>query len=104
MSWCALIVLMAVCSLTVSVATRYSTPSTGQSPTVKTLRTQVSPEGLRQRLAQDAVTWMPPVVLLSVLEAPSFYPRTAPAGPPVPSLLLEESLYNRPPPSFHLHS
>jgi len=34
-----------------------------------------------------------------VAQAPIVYPRVAPAGPPLPTLLLEENLYNRPPPS-----
>jgi hypothetical protein len=34
-----------------------------------------------------------------VLPAPTSYPRIAPAGPPIPTVLLETSLYNRPPPS-----
>src|SRR5579864_8848387 len=95
-NWCALVIFVAVCSLTVSVATRYSTAS---SPSVQTVQTHVSLDSKRQRLAKDASNWMPPVICFDVLEAPSFPPRTAPARPPIPGLLLEESLYNRPPPS-----
>ena len=98
-SWCALVVLVAVCSLTVSVATRYSSRWEASSPTVKTVQTHTSPDVKRQRLAKNAATWIPPVARFDILRAPIFYPRITPAGPPVPSLLFEESLYNRPPPS-----
>jgi hypothetical protein len=98
----ATIVLLAVCSLTVSVTTRYS--FSGGSPglsagTVKTVQRQVSPEPSRQRMTNNAAHWMPPTIRSVVLHAPSSYPRVAPAGPPIPGLVFEESLYNRPPPS-----
>jgi hypothetical protein len=100
-SWCAFVVFVAVCSLTVSVATRYSTPLDTSSPTVKTVQTHTTPEAKRQRLAKDpAAQWAPPVVCFRVLRSPSFYPRMSPAGPPIPGLFFEESLYNRPPPLF----
>jgi len=96
--WSALVVLLAVCALTVSVATRYSS---GEVPvyTVRTAHKHSSPEPSRQHLTQSTTNWIPQVVRSVVLEAPTSYPRIAPAGPPIPSLLLEESLYNRPPPS-----
>jgi len=97
--WCGLVVLLAVCSLTLSVATRYSSPWDGSSGAVKTVRTNSSPEAKRQRLAKNAADWMPPVACFGVLQSPTFYPRVAPAGPPVPSLRFDESLSNRPPPS-----
>jgi len=98
-NWCALVVLVAVCALTVSVATRYSTPWGSSSSTVNTVQIHTSPEAKRQHLAKDAADWMPPVICFGLLQTPSSYPRIAPAGPPIPSLLFEESLYNRPPPS-----
>ena len=102
--WCAVVVLVAAWSLTVSLATRYSTPWDASAPTVKIVQTHASPEAKRQRLAKDAFDWTPPVVCVSVLQAPSSYPRISPAGPPTPSLLFEESLYDRPPPSFEFLS
>ncbi len=98
-AWCGLVVLVAVCSLTVSVATRYSSPLNPSSPAVKTVRTHTTPDAKRQRLAKNAADWAPPLVCFDALRSPSSYPRIAPAGPPIPSLLLEQSLYNRPPPS-----
>jgi hypothetical protein len=93
------VVLAAVCSLVVSVATRYSSSWDVSAPTVKTLRAHTTPEAKRQRLDKDAANWVPPLVGFDVLRSPSSYARTAPAQPPAQNLLLEESLFNRPPPS-----
>jgi hypothetical protein len=98
-NFCALVVLVAVFSLTVNVATRYSSPCNDSSRLVKTFQTQTSTDAKRQRLAKNAANWMPSVVCFDVLRAPAFYPRIAPQSPPVSSLLFEPSLYNRPPPS-----
>ncbi len=56
-------------------------------------------DGMRQHLDQDAPRWLPPVAVVLQQEAPTFYPRLAPAAPPIPGLVFEESLYNRPPPA-----
>ena len=96
---CALVILLAVCSLIVNVATRYSSSGNSGVGAVKTVQTRASIEAKRQHLAKDAANWLPPVICFTVLQAPSSYPRIAPAGPPIPGLLLEESLYNRPPPA-----
>ena len=98
-AWCALVVLLAVSALTVSVATRYCAPQSSFSYAVKTVHKHSSPEQIRQRLTKNAVNWMPQVGQTGILQAPTSYPRIAPAGPPIPGLLLETSLYNRPPPS-----
>jgi len=97
--WCAVLVLFAVCLLTVGVATRYGFSRDEGSGGVTRIQKQLSPEPGRQRLIKNAATWIPPVGGSALLEAPSSYPRIAPAGPPIPSLFFEESLYNRPPPS-----
>jgi hypothetical protein len=96
---CAIVVFLAVTSLAVSVATRYCSPQSS-SYSARTLHKHSSPEQARQRLTNTAVNWMPEVVRSGVLLAPSSYPRIAPAGPPIPNVLFETSLYNRPPPSF----
>src|ERR1017187_4210773 len=97
-SCCAIVVFMAVTSLAVSVATRYCSPQPSSFST-RTLHKHLSPEQSRQRLTKNAANWIPQVVRSGVLQAPTSYPRIAPAGPPIPSVLLETSLYNRPPPS-----
>jgi hypothetical protein len=54
---------------------------------------------MRQHMDRDAVRWAVPVANITVAQAPAFYPRLGPAGPPLPTLLLEENLYDRPPPA-----
>ena len=93
-------VLLAVCSLTVSLASRYSFPVDSSSPAVKSIKVHRSPDTQRQRLDKKAANWVPPVFCLTDLEAPSFYPRIAPTWLPVMSLLLGNDLFNRPPPAF----
>ena len=95
-----MVVLVAICSLIVSVATRYSSAGLPSSTTPRAaFQVHASPEAKRQHLAKDAADWVPPVICFILLQSPRSYPRIAPAGPPIPGLLLEESLYNRPPPS-----
>jgi|SRR5579864_1277453 len=96
--WCAVVILAAVFSLTVSVATRYSSAWRASSSRVNIAQKHTSPSPSRQRLTKTAADWMPPVVAAAVLEAPAAYPRIAPAGPPIPNLRFDESLWNRPPP------
>ncbi len=103
-TWCALVVLAAVCSLTVSVATRYSSPDTPSSSTMKTVHTHTAPDVKRQRLAKNAANWLPLLVCFDGLRVPSSYPRIARAGRPAPSPLFEQNLYNRPPPLSEFHS
>ena len=57
-----------------------------------------SPQAMRQHMDRDAIRWATPVAKIVVSQAPMFAPRVAPTGPPLPTLLLEENLYNRPPP------
>src|ERR1700688_1412322 len=97
-SCCALVVFLAVTSLAVSVATRYCSPPSS-SYSVRTLHKHSLPEQSRQRLTKSASNWIPQVAQSGVSRAPTAYPRIAPAGPPIPGIVLEPSLYNRPPPS-----
>jgi hypothetical protein len=95
---CAVLVLLAVCSLTAFVATRYCfTRSSSGATTV--VRRVASLESSRQRMTKTAPVWIPPVDRSLVQQAPTAYPRIAPAGPPQRRSIFEESLYNRPPPS-----
>jgi hypothetical protein len=96
----AVIVLVAICSLTVNLVTRYYSPALGTpSQTVKAVRTNTSADASRQRLAKDGAHWLPPTAYIDIRRVPTFYPRVAPAGPLVTSLFSEQNLYNRPPPS-----
>jgi len=89
-----LVVVLAITSLTANLATRTFRLKVSQDATIQS----AASDGMRQHLIHDAVRWLPPVPLLVQIEAPTFYPRVAPAGPPLPGLIFEEFLYNRPPP------
>ena len=102
--WWALMVLLAVCSLAVSVATRYTSAPPDPDGATTTVRNHVVPEPGRQRLLQNAATWIPPVICSTVFDVPPSYSRLVPDRPRVPNILLEDNLYNRPPPSSHLFS
>jgi hypothetical protein len=92
--WEVAVVVLAIGGLTLSLATRTfrTTISTG------TIVKSISGQPVRQHMDSDAAKWVPPVSTLTVMEVPVFYPRFAPAGPPLPRLYYEESLSNRPPP------
>lgn len=96
--WCIAIVLVAICALTVSVATRYG--SAVATDTVTAVQKHSSWEPGLQRLLNNAATWMPPIVGDAVLYTPAYYRHIAPSGPTVSSVLLEKNLYNRPPPAI----
>jgi hypothetical protein len=95
--WAALI-LCAVCMLTVRVATRYCFTHEAAEPGSASVHQHRPPDLGSQRMTKSSPEWMPPVVSTVVLESPTFYPRIAPAGPPLPGLVFDASLYNRPPP------
>ena len=97
---CALVVLCAVCTLTIHVATRYCFTRGLPNSTVNTVQKDTSPRLGRQRMTKTAELWLAPLVLEALLDPPASYPRIAPAGPPLPGLVVENSLYNRPPPSL----
>ncbi len=95
-----MVVLVAVCSLTVSVATRYCSPQSVSVSKVASLHKQVSPEGRRQRLTKSAASWLPPVIDAVILKPRSSYRCVVSAVPDVPGALFANTLYNRPPPSL----
>jgi heme/copper-type cytochrome/quinol oxidase subunit 2 len=82
-------------SLFVTVATRTFHVTISHSATVQS----DSPQAIRQHMDRDAVRWAAPVLQLTVLLAPTFYLRMSPAAPPLATFLIEENLYNRPPPT-----
>lgn len=95
---CTAIVLIAVCALTLSVATRYGAPVASDAR-VSVLQSQSPWEPGIQRLLNNAATWIPPVIISVLLQDPGFYPHVAPSRPIFPTVLLESDLYNRPPPT-----
>jgi hypothetical protein len=93
-AWRILVITLAICGLTVSLATR--TFRLHSSDTAKVISS--TSQAMRQHLDRDAVRWVPPVPILVAQQAPTYYPRFAPAGPPLPTVLFDEHLANRPPP------
>ena len=94
--WCTAIVLIAVCALTISVATRYGY-SPGPANETVVQKHHSLPPGL-QRLLNNAATWIPPVVEAAIFHELEQYSHVAPSDSPVSSAVLERQLYNRPPP------
>jgi hypothetical protein len=84
-----------MCSLVLTLATRTFGATTSISATVQSS----TPQAMQQHMDRDAIGWVAPVAPIAVAQAPTFYPRVAAAGPPLPILLLEENLNNRPPPA-----
>lgn len=91
------VVVLAVFSLTVNLATRYVFFCGPPDHAIKATQTHVTSDAKRQRLADCADNWMPPRFSLTILPAPGFCAAMAP-GEPAPHSLLEASLYTRPPP------
>ena len=92
--WRVAFVCVVMSSLVLSLATRTFGGTASRSIVVQSN----SPQAMRQHMDRDAVRWAAPVAKLVVSQAPTFYPHVAPAGPTLPTLLLEENLFNRPPP------
>jgi hypothetical protein len=96
LSWRGAFIGIVMFSLVVSLATRTFHQTIPQGVTVHSNTAQA----MRQHMVRDAARWVPPVLVYTAHRAPVFYPHVAPAGPPIPALLLiEDNLYNRPPPS-----
>jgi len=93
------VALLAVCSITISVATRYSVPGKAGDSKVKLVRNHVDTEPARQRLLNNAATWMPPAVGSAILQENESFTQVVWTGPPAARLFFEQSLFNRPPPS-----
>lgn len=98
--WCALVVLLAICSLTLSVATRYSSTERSSNSSTAVLQKHFSREPGRQRLDKNAANWIPPVIVSEVLQSPTPYTRVAPIGFVVAQVFFPSSLFYRPPPSL----
>jgi hypothetical protein len=83
-------------SLVLTLATRTFRCTTSHSTAIQSN----SPQAMRQHMDRDAPLWTPPVQALALFQPTAFYPRIAPTEPPLAVPLLDESLYNRPPPSL----
>lgn len=102
--WCALVVLIAIFSLAISVATRYGSSEGSSTSTARTSHSYSSQPPGRQRLTKDAADWVPPVINCVELQAPSHPARMPSVGSTVPNPSFASSLYYRPPPFSLLFS
>jgi hypothetical protein len=99
-----LLIVAVICSLTFNLATRYwvsavsQVHSSHQVQVTKSLERR-SLEPKRQHLDRDAAQWIAPTVSFSILKPASFSPQMVSPGPRIQNHLLDQSLYNRPPPS-----
>jgi len=94
--WSAVIVL-AICSLTMSLATRFTVAS-AQDLNSTTVKSQL-PDAKRQNLLANAFQWNAPTAGFTLFQPPR--PSVLAVSVVVPSINLrsETWLYNRPPPS-----
>lgn len=95
------LVLVVVCSLAASVATRYTSTHSAPSKTLVAQKSLESEPG-RQRLTMSTANWLPVVIVCAILQSPQSF-RRMPSSDPVPvSNFLGQNLYNRPPPALSL--
>ena len=100
----ALVVLLAVCSIAVSVATRYCSPQYSSITRTHVVHKHCSSEPGRQRLTKSTANWLPPVGQTAILQSPTVYTPLSSVGPSATTRFLDQSLANRPPPSSDLLS
>ena len=93
--WCRVFVFVAALALIATVAGRTFHVTIPHGVTITANASHAS----RQHMDGDAAQLPVPVLRVVALQAPTFYPYVAPAGPHLHVLLLADSLYNRPPPA-----
>jgi len=96
--WWTAVVLVAVCTLTLSVATRYNFCGSAANESVTTTQNHQSWTPGLQRLLNNAASWMTQVIVSAIFRNPASYLHVVQTGPTVSSVVLEKNLYNRPPP------
>src|ERR1700678_4467801 len=82
-NWCALVVLVAVCSLTVSLATRYTLPVDSSASSIRTVASHAATYQT-QRLVK-ATNWVAPALCSAVFQPTTSYPRIADVAPLIPT-------------------
>jgi len=93
----AAVVTLLICSLTLSLATRFCFQVTSQVHTGKSIeRRSVEPK--RQHCNRDASRWATSVTPSTFLRQVTLYAPMEPAEIPLPNHAFDKSLYNRPPP------
>jgi len=95
--WRKALVLGAVLSLTISVATRYGAVVRRGAATK--IVTSQSLDAKRQHLLKDGLHWCAPVAKFVLFEPAGVHVSGLPTVPPGPRLYATDFLYSRPPPS-----
>jgi hypothetical protein len=95
------VVVLAICCLTVSVATRYTVLGTEVQSEVRNVTTvkPLSLDARRQHLLSNALQWTAPASYFTLFQPPRSSVLTVSAVVPSTNLSSESWLYNRPPPS-----
>jgi len=93
------IVLLAVCALTGSLATRFMVVAGAEVQHVTTVKSQ-SPDAKRQHLLSKALQWTAPPSGFTLFQPPRPSVLTVSVVIPPTNLTAESWLYNRPPPSY----
>jgi hypothetical protein len=96
--WRRTLVWFAVCSLAVSLATRYAAAAS-EFQTSNCVKCQ-SLEAKRQHLLGDGLQWTAPTVALMMFLSPRSAAPALPATFPLINLYSQDWLYNRPPPCY----
>lgn len=95
--WQIALVCLAICALTVSLATRFSIAGP-EAATVRTVEAH-APDAQRQRLLSDGLKWAAPVYSFTPFQPPQSFVYAESAVFPSTYLSSESWLYNRPPPT-----
>jgi hypothetical protein len=99
--WRVVLIAVAICSLTISLATRFYTPFPSHTHSVKAVERHGA-EPARQHLDRDATHWAAPVATFTLLEPVKVLGCVIAIESVLPNQVIDESLYNRPPPEFFL--
>jgi hypothetical protein len=96
--WHRVLIIAAICSLTVTLAARFSLPIDSASHAVKSFNSRSDPPK-RQHLDQDSARFARPAACCTFYQPAAVHAHVSPAEPPQSSHILAQSLYNRPPPA-----
>src|ERR1700722_4013640 len=97
--WRSALIVIAICSLTLSLATRFWTPSRSHTRIVKSVDHR-SLDPKRQHLYDDTARWVFPAPCFTVTAPAAVEASLTTAVPLLAKLVFSDSLQNRPPPSF----
>jgi hypothetical protein len=106
--WRAVLIVVAICSLTLSLATRFSVTVGSQVPAIKSQTPAIksldsrSGEPHRQRLDRDSTRFAAPVASCTGLEPAALYLHAVLSEPIRSNDILSLIFYNRPPPPSSL--